>query len=105
MNLQIYETINNNKGKKMVLSTIIAKEGSAPREPGTKMLIFEDGTITGTIGGGFLEISIIKKALEIIKNNDKACVVTFNMGNAEAEKEGMVCGGTAKIFLERLQEV
>lgn len=108
-----------------VLATIIARKGSAPRQIGTKMLIFADGTSLGTIGGGCMEAEVKNKARHMLavwrevcpKSNDEAgrevrlenrhgekrystCFV--DMTGRDAEEEGMVCGGTLEIFLEIL---
>ena len=56
----IYQELE--KGRPLVLCTIVNKKGSAPRKTGTKMLITEDGDIIGTIGGGILEKKIIEEA-------------------------------------------
>ena len=56
MDLAIIEALKNSieKGKKSVLCTVIDEQGSTPRSVGAKMLVWEDGSIVGTIGGGIL---------------------------------------------------
>lgn len=65
----IYEEIVKLKaeGGSAALATIIGAEGSTPRETGAKMLVREDGTIFGTIGGGRLEAQVIAEALKVIR--------------------------------------
>jgi len=55
--LEIYQELANitSKGERAVLATVISSHGSAPRKAGAKMLIKEDGTFIGTIGGGGVE--------------------------------------------------
>jgi xanthine dehydrogenase accessory factor len=54
------------QGKPFVLCLITQTTGSVPRKAGTKMLVFPDGTTTGTIGGGTMEKDIIKDALKVL---------------------------------------
>lgn len=75
--------------------TIIETKGSSPRKAGTKMLVFEDGSIKGTIGGGSLEKLVITQALECIRTN-KPSVEIHDL----LHQHSMCCGGTVEIFIE-----
>lgn len=87
-------------GKK-IMATIIMRKGSAPRQTGTKMLIMEDGSTVGTIGGGCAESDMMQTALRMLRSEDtKPQVIRVNMTNQDAEDEGMVCGGIQDMFLE-----
>ena len=89
--------------RRKVLATIISRKGSAPRGTGTKMLIFEDGSVVDTIGGGCVESEIIQKALLMMRTGEKSfqiCEADLTM--EAAEDEGMVCGGVVEVMLERL---
>lgn len=90
-------------GQKM-LATIITKKGSAPRAAGTKMVIFQDGTTAGTIGGGCMEAAVIQRARALMMQPDSAAVLfQEKLTTEEAEKEGMVCGGVLELFLETVR--
>lgn len=93
----LYEKILQieNGSLKAALCTIVATKGSAPRKTGAKMLVYQNGAIAGTIGGGALEKKIIEQALSAIKNNE-AKVVIHNLVSELA----MCCGGTVEIFIE-----
>ena len=81
------------------VATIFAAEGSTPRKAGSRMIIKEDGSIYGTIGGGKGEVIICEKALEIIKN-DRPGIFRVTM-NADLNDElGMICGGDIQVFIE-----
>jgi len=80
---------------KAALCTIITTKGSAPRKTGAKMIVYENSTIAGTIGGGSLEKVVIEQALEVIKNN-QAKIVKHNLVSELA----MCCGGTVELFIE-----
>ena len=88
---------------KKVLATIVSRKGSAPRSVGTKMLIMEDGSITGTIGGGCVESEVMQKALLMMRRGEpvfQLCKV--DMTADDAEEEGMVCGGVVEVMLEMI---
>lgn len=52
----------HNSGKAFAVALIAAAEGTTPRHPGTKMIVYEDGTLAGTIGGGEIELEVIRDA-------------------------------------------
>lgn len=84
-----------------VLATIMARRGSAPRSVGTKMLVLGDGRIIGTIGGGCVESEVQHQCLRLLREGkETARMIRADMTAAQAEDEGMVCGGTIDVFLE-----
>ena len=90
------------RGQSIVLCTLIFKEGSGPREPGSKMLVTPDGKSLGTIGGGGMERLIVTQALEALIEG-KPRTLHFAMG--VPPREGMIaidskCGGEVKIFMD-----
>lgn len=87
-----------NSNQKAVLCIIVSTKGSTPRKTGAKMLVFADGSIAGTIGGGALEKKVIEEALEVLKNGEARCV-THNLVN----ELDMCCGGTVELFLEPIR--
>jgi xanthine dehydrogenase accessory factor len=87
------------EGKKGALATIIGAKGSTPREVGAKMLIREDGTLLGTIGGGCLEAEVWQAAMNIIKEQ-KPRTIHFDLTGKQAEEGGMICGGVMDIYIE-----
>lgn len=92
-------------GRAAVLCTLVHKEGSGPRDPGSKMLVTSGGEAHGTIGGGGMERRLIDEALEALKTG-KPRVIHFALG--VPAREGMVsvnskCGGEVKIFMDVLK--
>lgn len=91
------------EGKRLVLCTIIEKQGSGPRDVGGKMVISEDGETFGTIGGGNLERALIDESLKALKEG-KSRRVVFSLNTGKAQKEvvetGLICGGEITIFLD-----
>lgn len=83
------------------LATIIARRGSAPRAVGTKMLILSDGNTVGTIGGGCAEAAVQGEAIRMIRSGrTQPELYHVDMSGADAEEEGMACGGEIDVLLE-----
>lgn len=83
-----------------VLITVVDKQGSGPAVSGTKMIVYPDKRISGTVGGGNLEALAIEKALELMKSR-KNGLETYNMDDSEDGNDtGMICGGKATLFFE-----
>ncbi len=98
--LEIYQGLVDvtSKGERAVLATIISSQGSTPRRAGAKMLIKEDGTFIGTIGGGGTEDKIRQKFAEVMKSGQPQ-IVHFDLSGKE-EALAMICGGQMDVFLE-----
>ena len=89
------------QGKKCALATVISVEGSAYRRPGARMLISEDGMLTGAISGGCLEGDAMKKALLVINSQQPALVTYDTMDEDDAIiGVGLGCNGIIKILIE-----
>lgn len=86
-------------GQSFVLATIISEDGSAPRSAGAKMAILEDGSIRGTIGGGMLEATAMKRAREVFKTR-LPVIHPFNLTASDAAGTDMICGGAGEILLD-----
>jgi xanthine dehydrogenase accessory factor len=90
----------SNSNFKAALCTVINTKGSTPRKTGAKMLVYEDGTIIGTIGGGDLEKNVISEAIEII-NKQEASIFKHDL----LHQHGMCCGGVVEIFIEPIMKI
>lgn len=84
-------------GKAVV--TILETKGSVPRKAGAKMIVYENGIIFGTIGGGCAEARIMESARNIIHTGSFQ-ICEIDMTGTIAEEEGMVCGGTMRVLIE-----
>ncbi len=87
------------EGKKGAVATVIATKGSTPREVGAKMLIREDGKISGTIGGGCLEAEVWQGAMQAIAD-EKPRTMHMDLTGKTAEESGLICGGIMDIYIE-----
>lgn len=81
------------------IATVISTKGSTPRHAGAKMIIWPFGRIIGSIGGGCCEAEVIITARDILKTGGHS-IKMVDMTNDDAEKEGMVCGGTMEVLIE-----
>lgn len=79
-----------------VIATIVKVGGSSPRDAGAKMVVFEDGSAEGTLGGGKLEAQVIQDALECLKGHATA-VKSYWLSE---DGLGMKCGGTVEVYYE-----
>ena len=97
------ETDTQASDEKYILCTIIKKNGSAPRGVGTQMLVSSDNRIIGTIGGGCAEAEVISHCRRLFRKQEFKCgLMDVSMNTDDAEKEGMVCGGSISVLLEQI---
>ena len=86
-------------GQRGALATIVHTNGSIPSYESSRMLVREDGSIAGTIGGGCVEAEVWAAAKEVMQNEAPRKMV-FNLNNEAAYDNGLICGGTVEIFVE-----
>ena len=89
----------NERGERVVVATVAHTRGSTPQQRGAKMVFFENGTTTGTVGGGCIEAEVWAEAREAMRSGTSA-LHHFSLTAEEASEEGMVCGGTMDIFID-----
>lgn len=86
------------------LVTVISSKGPVPRGAGAKMIVYSDGRIAGSIGGGCSEAAVIGNARGIIGTGEYMLQEVDMTGDA-AEDEGMVCGGMMQVLIEDLSMI
>src|SRR5215472_11807042 len=101
ISVDLYEEITRlrKEGRRGALATITNVRGSIPSFETAKMLVREDGSIVGTIGGGCVEAEVWEAAREVMKSETPQ-TLTFNLNNNPKYDTGLVCGGTLEIFVE-----
>jgi xanthine dehydrogenase accessory factor len=87
------------EGKRAALATIVHTNGSIPSYESSRMLVREDGSIAGTVGGGCVEAEVWAAAKEVIRA-EAPRKMTFNLNNEASYDNGLICGGTLEIFVE-----
>ena len=99
--MDIYEEIValRRAGRKGAVATITNVRGSIPSFRSAKMLVRDDGSIMGTVGGGCVEAEVWQAAREVMES-EKPKSLTFNLNNNPSYDTGLVCGGTLEVFVE-----
>jgi xanthine dehydrogenase accessory factor len=88
-----------NLGQKCALATIVQVKGSIPSYESAKLLVREDGSMLGTVGGGCVEAEVWNAAREVIETG-RPRHLSFSLGQDAAYDEGLICGGQLNIFVE-----
>ncbi len=91
-------------GQKCALATIVDVRGSIPSYESAKLLVREDGSMAGTIGGGCVEAEVWNAAREALETG-KPKRLTFNLGQDAAYDNGLICGGQLEVFVEPIVPV
>ena len=86
------------EGTQAALAIVVRTRGSAPRKAGAKMIIMEDGSIFGTLGGGDLERKVVEESLEALRGG-QAKLTSFHLDAAKGGLD-MMCGGEIEIYIE-----
>jgi xanthine dehydrogenase accessory factor len=86
------------QGQRVALATLVRVEGSTPRELGSKMLVYADGQIVGTIGGGAMEAEVIEAAIEALARGEPR-LLRYEL-REPGEGDLGVCGGEAEVFVD-----
>jgi xanthine dehydrogenase accessory factor len=86
-------------GQKCALATIVEVRGSIPSYESAKLLVREDGSMTGTIGGGCVEAEVWTAAREVL-DTEQPKRLSFNLGQDAAYDNGLICGGQLEVFVE-----
>jgi xanthine dehydrogenase accessory factor len=89
------------EGRRGAVATIVNVRGSIPSFETAKMLVRDDGSIAGTIGGGCVEAEVWQAAREVMES-EKPRTLTFNLNQDPKYDTGLVCGGKLDIFVEPL---
>src|SRR2546423_10265322 len=84
-------------GQKAAIATIVQVRGSIPSYESAKLLVREDGSMAGTIGGGCVEAEVWNAAREVIET-ERPRHLTFNLGQDAAYDNGLICGGEFGVF-------
>jgi xanthine dehydrogenase accessory factor len=99
--MDIYEEIVKlrREGRRGAVATIVNVRGSIPSFKTAKMLVRDDGSIFGTIGGGCVEADVWRAAREVMEE-EKPRTLSFDLNHDPKNDTGLVCGGTLEIFVE-----
>ncbi|MFP5225992.1 MAG: XdhC family protein [Acidobacteriota bacterium] len=101
--MNIFDEISRLKaeGRRGALATIVNVRGSIPSVMASKMLVRDDGSIAGTVGGGCVESDVRKGAMEVMRDG-KPRTFNFNLDQQPDDENSLVCGGSLQVFVEPL---
>ncbi|MBL8230345.1 MAG: XdhC family protein [Bryobacterales bacterium] len=99
--MDVYEELVRlrRSGQKCAVATIVQVNGSIPSYQSAKLLVREDGSMVGTIGGGCVEAEVWNVAREVMET-EKPRHLTFSLGQDAAYDNGLICGGQLNVFVE-----
>ena len=87
-------------GKELAVATIISDRGSTPRSSGSKMIVYPNGAISGTIGGGAVEGDVIQRALRLFETHG-AEIASYDLTRgANIDRMDLICGGRIQVLIE-----
>lgn len=84
------------------LVTVVGTQGSTPQRPGARMLVYADGAVSGTIGGGCVEAEMTRRARQALESG-RPVLTSYDLTPEQAGDEGLVCGGRMEVFIEPLE--
>jgi xanthine dehydrogenase accessory factor len=90
------------RGEEVALVTIVAAQGSTPQRVGAKMIVFPDGRMVGTIGGGCYENDAFGKARHAITTRAPQ-LVHYELSDDFAQETGLICGGQMDVYIEPIE--
>lgn len=104
--MDIYEEIVRlrREGRRGALATIINVRGSIPSFATAKMLVRDDGSILGTIGGGCVEAEVWQAGREVMEQ-EKPRTLSFDLNHDPKYNTGLVCGGSLEVYVEPILPV
>src|SRR5258708_10105947 len=88
-------------GQKCALATIVDVNGSIPSYESAKLLVREDGSMMGTIGGGCVEAEVWNAARDVL-STERPRKLNFSLGQDAAADNGLICGGQLNVFVEAI---
>jgi len=86
-------------GRPAVTATIVRRQGSAPRNLGSWLVLRQDGSLAGSVGGGLLEAEVVTAGRELFQQG-RARLLNFDLKGEGAEAIGMICGGLVDVYIE-----
>jgi xanthine dehydrogenase accessory factor len=100
--MDIYQEMADRRrvGEAFALATIVRIKGASPRGVGAKMLVHTDGSISGTIGGGSFEKTVIEDCLQLLDSDEVHSLKRYSFAERGEDATGSCCGGEAEVFME-----
>ncbi|MFL6970509.1 MAG: XdhC family protein [Xanthobacteraceae bacterium] len=90
------------EGREVALATVVETWGSAPRPVGSNLVIDSEGNFLGSVSGGCVEGTVVTEAIDVI-DSGKPKMLEFGVADETAWKVGLSCGGTIRVFVEKVE--
>ena len=90
------------QGRQVALATVVETWGSAPRPVGANLVIDGEGNFLCSVSGGCVECAVVTEALDVI-DSGKPKMLEFGVADETAWKVGLSCGGTIRVFVEKVE--
>src|SRR6266705_4321025 len=90
------------EGRGVALATVVETWGSAPRPVGSNLVIDKDGNFLGSVSGGCVEGAVVTEAIDVIESG-KPKMLEFGVADDTAWKVGLSCGGTIRVYVEKVE--
>jgi xanthine dehydrogenase accessory factor len=87
------------RGERVAIATVVGVKRSAPRPPGAKMAINENGQVSGAVSGGCVEGAVVEVASEVLREGEPR-LLHFGIADSEAWDVGLPCGGEIDVYVE-----
>jgi xanthine dehydrogenase accessory factor len=98
-------TTSLDRGRSCVYCCVVETRGSTPQKAGAAMLVYPDGTQSGTLGGGCVEAEVKQRALRVLAlGGGRPEVLTFNLDDNYGWDDGLICGGRMSILADPLNK-
>ncbi len=91
------------RGRSVAYTALVETRGSTPQKAGAVMLVYEDGSQAGTLGGGCVEAEVKRRALRLLDDGDTE-LMTFNLDNNYGWDDGLICGGRMTMLVDPVRE-
>jgi len=88
------------RGEDVAIATVVSVKRSAPRPPGSKMAVNDQGEVWGAVSGGCVESAVVEVAEEVLAGG-KPRLLHFGIADSDAWDVGLPCGGEIDVFVER----
>jgi xanthine/CO dehydrogenase XdhC/CoxF family maturation factor len=89
-------------GRDVALATVVETWGSAPRPVGSNLVIDAEGNFLGSVSGGCVEGAVVTEALDVIDSGNPK-MLEFGVADETAWKVGLSCGGTIRVYVEKVE--
>jgi xanthine/CO dehydrogenase XdhC/CoxF family maturation factor len=89
-------------GRDVALATVVETWGSAPRPVGSNLIIDAEGNFLGSVSGGCVEGAVVTEALDVLESG-KPKMLEFGVADETAWQVGLSCGGTIRVYVEKVE--